>query len=134
MKKRYFVVPAALALLLALCTGGSELPEGFDKNKVLLKSKQFIKRLNARDYQGCFGSFNEMMKGSFSLEKMESTMNPIFDVLGDFVRVKGVSLTSKHALGTDYAVCTVKCIYENGPANFTLSLDPDLRIGGLYIK
>lgn len=134
MKKRYFVVPAALILLLAVCTGGSELPKGFNKNQVLNKSKQFIKRLNARDYEGCFADFNDLMMGSFSLEKMKSTMNPIFDVLGGFVRVKGISLTSKKVLGTNYAVCTIKCIYENGAANFTLSLDPELKIGGLYIK
>lgn len=134
MKKRYIVVPAALALLLAACTGSSELPDGYEKNQVLNKSKMFIKKLDARDYDGCFACFNPMMKASLSKERLTSTMNPILDVLGDFVRLKGISLTSKKALGTNYAVCTLKCVYEHGAANFTLLLDSDLKIGGLYIK
>lgn len=134
MKKRYIVVPAALALLFASLTGGSELPEGFEKNRVLKKAKYFINRLNAGDYENCYGSFNPIMESSMTLEKLKITMDPILHVLGDFVRYKGVSLSSKKILGTDYAVCTVKCIYENGTANFTLSLDKDMKIGGLYIK
>lgn len=135
MKKRYIVFPAAaFALLLAVCAGGSDLPEGFEKNQVLQKAKYFIKCLNARNYEKCYNAFNPIMETSMNLEKLQATMDPIFDVLGGFVRVKGISLSSRKVLGADYAVCTIKCIYENGAANFTLSLDKDLKLGGLYIK
>lgn len=134
MKKRYIIVPAtALALLLAVCTGGNELSEGFEKEQVMKKAKYFIKRLNNRDYEYCYQMFNPIMEEAMNLEKLKTTMNPIFDVLGNFVRVKGIAVSSKKVHGADYAVCTIKCIYENGPANFTLSLDKNLKLGGLYI-
>lgn len=135
MKKRYIVASsAALALLLAACAGSGDLPEGFEKDRVLKKAKYFIKCLNRRDYDKCYQAFNAIMESSMTLKKLQTTMDPIFDVLGKFVRVKGISLTSKKVLGADYAVCTIKCIYEHGAANFTLSLDRDLKLGGLYIK
>lgn len=134
MKKRYIAVPAALVLFYAICAGSSELPEGFDKNRVFRVSKDFINRLNEGDFKACYQRFNETMKSSMSSERLESTFRSIAEGLGGFVRFKGLSVSAKKSLGVEYAVCVVKCQYEKEAATFTLSLDKEMKIGGLYIK
>lgn len=134
MKKRYFVIPAAAALLYCLYTSESELPGEFEKVKVYRCAKSFIADLNSREYPACYSCFTPAMQGSMSSEKLAATLDAVLNSLGDFIRFKGFSVSPKKILGDDYAVCTVKCVYENGPATFTLSLNRDMKVGGLYIK
>ena len=136
MKKRYIVVPAAMALLLGICAScaANELPSGFDRDQVIETSEGFIDQLNAQDYESCYDQFSDLMKESMSQKKLENTFTSIFEGLGGFVRFKSVSLSSSKSLGVEYAVCIVKCQYENEAATFTISLDKDMKVGGLYIK
>ena len=134
MKKRYYMVPAAMALLLLVCAGENKLPEGFDKNAVYKTARNFILNLNKKEYNCCYSLFNKKMQTAMDREKLQSTLDSVLASLGEFVRFKGISAAPKKILGQDYTVCTVKCVYENGSATYTLSLDRDLKIGGLYIK
>lgn len=134
MKKRYFMIPAAMALLLSVYLSENQLPDGFDKTKVYQIAKDFITRLNDRQYEQCCHRFNQNMQTAMDREKLQNTLDSVLSNLGDFVRFKGVSAVAKRIAGTEYAVCTVKCIYKNGPATFTISLDKNLLVGGLYIK
>ena len=128
------MVPAAMALLLLICAGENRLPEGFDKNAVYKTARNFILSLNKKEYSRCYSLFNEKMQTAMDREKLQSTLDSVLESLGGFVRFKGISAAPKKILGQDYAVCTVKCVYENGNATYTLSLDSNLHIGGLYIK
>ncbi|MGF6376784.1 hypothetical protein M2140_001862 [Clostridiales Family XIII bacterium PM5-7] len=135
MKKKYIILPAMM-LLLGICVGcsGDNLPAGFEKEQVVDQSKSFIRLLTEREYAKCYDQFNDIMKNSMDQKKLENTFNSIFEGLGGFVRFKSESLSQSKSLGVDYAVCVIKCLYENGEATFTISLDKDLQIGGLYIK
>ncbi|MFR7989402.1 MAG: DUF3887 domain-containing protein [Anaerovoracaceae bacterium] len=134
MKKRYIVVPAALALLYAICAGSGELPGGFEKNHVFRSAKDFINKLNEGDFEACCQRFNEAMAASMDKEKLENKFRPITEILGPFVRFKGISISVKKSSDAQYAVCIVKCQYEKEDATFTLFLDKEMKIGGLYIK
>ena len=134
MKKRYIVIPAAMLLFACTYLRESRLSEQFARDRVYGASKNFINRLNGREYESCYQSFNQAMRASMSLNRLQNTLDSVLNSLGRFVRFKGISASEKTVLGEDYAVCTVKCVYENGPATFTISLDKDLKIGGLYIK
>ncbi len=134
MKKSYLVIPAALTLLAAVCLTENELSAGFEKNRVYRTSKEFINGLNRRRYNACYGFFNDTMKCAMTSEKLTSTLDAVLGSLGRFIRFKGISVSTKKILGQNYASCTVKCVYENGPATFTISLDENLKIGSLYIK
>ncbi len=134
MKKRYFMVPAAMVLLLGVYLSESPLPDGFEKNSVYKTAKSFIISLSGRQYDRCYRRFSGNMQTAMDREKLQSTLDTVLAGLGDFVRFKGISVCPKKILGEDYAVCTVKCIYENGPATYTISLDKNLLVSGLYIK
>lgn len=135
MKKKFIIVPA-MALLLGICVGcsGDEVPAGFDKEQITESSKVFIESLNQGDFEKCYEQFNDVMKSSMDQEKLENTFKPILEGLGSFVEFKSKSLSQNKSLGVDYAVCIVKCAYKNGEATYTISLDKDLKVGGLYIK
>lgn len=134
MKKSYLVIPAALTLLAYVCLTGNELSAGFEKNRVYGTAREFIGGLNQRRYDVCYGFFSDTMKKAMTSEKLASTLDSVLGSLGGFIRFKGFSASTKKILGQNYAICTVKCIYENGPATYTVSLDENLKIGSLYIK
>lgn len=135
MKKRYIILPAMM-LLLGICVGcsGDDLPEDFEKDQVIDSSKSFIRLLGEGDYEECYNQFSDIMKNSMGQQKLENTFKPIFEGLGGFVRFKSESLSKSKSLGVEYAVCIIKCLYENGEATYTISLDNHMKVGGLYIK
>lgn len=135
MKKKYIVIPVLiLALGLFVGCGSKRLPDGFDEDQVKSVANDFIDKINGGNYEECYNQFGAIMKDSMTEEKLTSTFTPILESLGEFKQIKKYSLSSANSLGTDYAVCTVTCEYANGNATYTISIDKDQNIGGLYIK
>ena len=135
MKKRYIIIPA-LILSLGLFIGCSskKLPEGFNEVQVVDNAKRFIENINNKNYENCYSQFSEIMKNSMTEDSLKTTFDPILESLGAFKEFKKVSLSNATSFGTDYAVCIVTCQYEKGEATYTVSLDKEMLVGGLYIK
>lgn len=136
MKKRYWVVPAALLLLAGMYIGNNDQQKlsSTEKNEVIIRAKNFIRRINRIEYQGCYSLFDENLKSSMTLEQMTHTFDKILDSLGDFEKFKGISINLHESLGEEYVVCAIKCDYSMGVATYTISFNQKLEIGGLYIK
>ncbi|MFQ9894152.1 MAG: DUF3887 domain-containing protein [Emergencia sp.] len=134
MKKKYLIIPAALALLAGVYAGGSELPEGFEKNRVFKTAKAFIRKFNQQDYLSCRAMFNADLCITMADDRLEKTFGPVRESMGKFIRIKGISATSKKLAGDDYVVCIVKCQYEYSEPDFIITLNQHMQICGLSIE
>lgn len=136
MKK---LICAALALLLffgaaACSSGGGSLPEGFDEEETVSLAKSAVKALSEKDYETVASYFSPAM-GDFGATELEDALDAQIDALGPFDSFA----SEAHSSGSDpgigeYAVLVLVCKYEKGRATYTISVDENQMICGLYMK
>lgn len=125
---------AALALLLSvifsLCACLPALPEGFSEEEVKAQAESVVQLLSDKDYQGVAAMFGDEMAAALDAKGLEEALGATLDKLGGYSGIK-----SEAVFGQDgYAVCVIVAEYEFGAAAYTISLDTDGRVCGLYMK
>lgn len=136
MKRRNLYFTAAILLLVGLYIG-NRASVGIGpraRNEIVMRSKNFIRRLNRHDYEACYAAMNEDMTKSMSLSRVKETFVPVLDALGDFNAFRSASVSRRDFDEIKRIACSVKCEYDNGNAVFTILFDPSFRIAGLSIK
>ena len=135
MKKRTFLICSAMFLGIGLYMGyrsnqiTSEEWEEFN-----LHSKSLIRKLNRRDYAACIDTFDDSMRESMTTDRMAQVFDPPLNTLGSFYKFKGITVQKKNPAISDYNTCQVRCEYQNGQATFTVFLDKDYKVGGVYLE
>ncbi len=134
MKKRYLVIPAAMILGVGLYIGSRCSMQSTDRAELSMRAKNFVRRLNRRDYASCFESFDAKMQSSMGVEQMRATFDPILDTLGEFVEFRGATVTMRDTDGPEYYRCALHCDYSEGPAIITILFNRMMEVAGVYIK
>ena len=135
MKKKHLAVAAALTLFLGVYIGARMNGVGSAvKNDLTLRGKNFIRRLNRRDYDACVAAFAGSMENGMDAERLKSSFGPALETLGGFVRFRTVSFSRPDRSDRDYILCTIKCDYENSQAVFDILFNEDNEICGLHLK
>ena len=80
--------------------------------------------------------WNSMMKSMAGKEMMTDQVLPIVEDLGAFEEFDKEAVTGSKDKDTEqeFAVAVVKVKYEKRKAQFTISFDEDMKVGGFYIK
>jgi len=136
MKKfRFLALALALALAaLAGCSSGS-LPEGFVKEDVQREAEDVVTLLSAGEYDTVEALFSSDMKAALDAAALEKALGPQLEKLGAFDSVTSEAVAGgKNDQVGDYAVAVLVCKYENGSATYTISIDADGLVCGLYMK
>lgn len=130
-----------LLLLSLVCAGllsgcGYDLPDNFEEEAVTERSHQVIDLLNAGDYATVSRMFRADVQESMPAEKLEESLSPIFEKLGEFqsFQASATAGTKDKDTKAEYAVIVVACVYEKGKAQFTMYFDTEMALVGLYIK
>lgn len=136
MRKR-FTITIVLALVLVLGLGGcaAGLPSGFEAETVEQKAHEIVGYLNARDYAAVERAEREDVRSALGASVLEQALGEMLNGLGAFKQIDSTTLTStKGESGEEYAVAVVTASYENGKAVYTISIDADLLVVGLYMR
>ena len=136
MKKRYAAIPAALCIVLGICVfcESKKTVPAEEKIDLVMRSKNFIRRMNRREFENCCDMFSETMAENNPAEKLRDTFEPVLDSLGDFRCFKNAVVTKKIYDGSEYILCTLRGIYEEGTAVFTILFGGDSTIDGVYVR
>ncbi len=136
MKKSMVLLLCLLCLLglLSAC-GGNALPEGFNEEDVLAQAENVVGLLSARDYTGVAELFSPEMAAELDAAALELALDDSLGSLGSFESfgTEVVAGGSSESIG-DFAVAVLRCKYENGKAIYTISIDRDGNLCGLYMK
>ena len=131
MRKRDLAAAGLLLLMAGIyigCKYGAD--SSIDKEEYIIRAKNFVRRINRRDYEDCRLAFDDTLQSTMPTEKLGQTFDPILETLGEFKRFRGTGI-SKRDSGI-YAL--VKCEYEKGPASFTIIFDEEGAVSGIYVK
>ena len=140
-KTRYFTGIILLAVLLAevltACAGSRKLSDKFDEAEVKAAAEEVIEILNEGDVDTLVDEkWNTVMKSMVGKELLKDEVLPIIEELGAFEEFDREAVTGSRDRDTeqDFAVAVVKVKYEKRKAQFTISFDEDMKVGGFFVK
>lgn len=123
-----------LCFLLGACAG-TALPDGFTEADVLASAENVITLLSCGEYEAVADTFSTQMAQALDAEGLEAAIGSRLDALGGFGAFKSRATTGKSdAVIGDFAVAVIVCSYENGTATYTISIDENGNVCGLYMK
>ena len=135
--KKVLLSALALVLILSLAAcSSSKLADGFKEDEVLAKAKNVVETINTLDYDAVVAFVRSDLQSQLTAETLESAWDAQLRDAGAFKEFKSTSAYGQKSksTGEDYAVCILVCSYENATRTFTISMDKDLAIVGLYMK
>ena len=137
MKKTMILAVALMALtwLLAGC-GGAKLADVYDKDEVTDRAKDMVELINDRDYEAVAGEVREDLRDQLTPDILSNAWDAALDKSGAFEDYKSVTVIGQknRNSGEDYAVVVLVGKYENASRTFTIMMDENLDIVGLYMK
>ncbi len=126
-----------LAFLLSGCAQTHKLSEEFDEAEVKAAAEEVIEALNNAEVDTLVEEdWNATMKSALDAESVKTQILPIIEELGEFEGFDQEAVTGGKDPDTEqeFAVAVVKAKYEKRKAQFTISFDEDMKVGGFYIK
>lgn len=135
--KKFLSLSLALLMLLSLAACGSAgLSEEYDEAEVLARAKELVLLINTLDYEAVCGQLREDLSGAISPEELENAWDESLEKAGAFVEFKSAAASSQESksTGENYAVAVLVCKYENASLTYTIFMDVDLNIVGMYMK
>lgn len=129
------IVLAISSIFIFASCSGSPLPEGVDEEAVISSAKEIVTQISNREYEMVVEKLDDQMKQTLDADGMQEAFGANLDRLG-----KLESFQSEAAAGGtsseigDYSTVALVCKYENGKAVYTISIDLDGKICGLYMK
>lgn len=136
-KARIEVILALFTVMTLLIAGCAPkgVPEGFNEDVVISQAKEVVMLMSARDYEGVVGRFSEIMKEALPENSLEAAVDATMTKLGTFREYRSVAAGSgENPTIGKFAVVVIKASYENGEATYTISIDKDGKLTGLYLK
>lgn len=123
--------------ILAGCAGDQKLSDKFDESEVKAAAEEVIEILNDGDIDTLVDEkWNAVMKSAADKDMMREQMLPVMEELGAFEGFDREAVTGSKDKDTEqeFAVAVIKAKYEKRKAQFTISFDEDMKVGGFYIK
>lgn len=136
MKKIFSLILAALMLLSLAACGSAKLSEEFEEKAVINRAEELVALINTLDYEAVCGELREDLRSALNAEELESAWGEGLQNAGAFVEFSNEAAVSQpsKATGENYAVVVLICKYENAKLTFTISMDAELNIVGMYMK
>ena len=138
MKKSHLAVLlcAALFIFALSACGGYKLAEGFDEKQVTQRAEAAVALANGGDYDALVSSFRTDLQKQLTADQFKSAWAAQLRDAGAFQSYKSTAVygTKDKSTGEDYAVAVIVAEYENAAHTFTVSVDKDLTLVGMYMK
>lgn len=136
MRKIAIMTVVLMLLGMLSACGGAKLADIYDEDDVIARAKEVVGIINTGDYEAVVAQVREDLRDKLPAETLEEAWGPALAEAGAFEEYASVSVIGQKSksTGEDYAVTVLTCRYENGKRIFTVSMDKDLAIVGLYMK
>jgi hypothetical protein len=135
--KKLLILVMCIVGITAILSGCSApaLPEGLDEEAIYARAEQVVANISKGDYEGTAAMFSPEMAAALDAAGLEKAIGGMVTKLGSFEKITAKSAAGKNdATIGDYAVVIIAAKYENGRATYTISIDKEGQIIGLYMK
>ena len=126
---------ASLLLILLSSCSAPGLSSAFNEEEVKQAAEKVVTLLNNQDTDGLRAIFTEQMDAAIT----DEVFGQIFSALaegGKFLEIEDMAVfgSTDKSSGEEFAVATVRAVYDMKTFTYTISFDKDMRLAGLYYK
>ena len=128
-----FCILIGTLFLLTACASLGPLPEGFSEEDVTAIAVDTVTKLSSEKYDEVCERFSPVM--NIGADQLKNAVGARIEKVGPLEEVLSTTVGgSSHKDIGDYAVVILDCRHTDGRSYFTVSIDRDGRICGLYMK
>lgn len=136
MKKVKMILLVMLVMSVLTACGAGKLSENYVEDDVIAKAQQVVELFNEKDYQAVTDMVREDLKEQLSADVLKNALDEKLTSAGEFVEYSQSAAAGQQdkSTGEDYAIAVLICKYENSNLTFTISMDEDMNLVGIYMK
>jgi len=133
--KRILFIVVTFSVILSACTS-PKLADSYDENAVIDRAKDVVKMINSQNFDAVNAELREDLQDQLTSTQLKDAIGQKMIDAGAFVDFQTISTLGQKSksTGEDYATVVLVADYESSPIVFTISMDSNLDIVGLYVK
>lgn len=136
MKKVRIILLTMLVMGVLTACGAGKLSENYVEDDVITKAEQVVELFNDKDYQAVTDMVREDLQEQLSADVLKSALDEKLTAAGEFMEYSQSATAGQQdkSTGEDYAIVVLICKYQNSNLTFTISMDEDMNLVGIYMK
>ena len=132
---RNFFILLVFLTALAACNS-VKLADIYDENIVTERAKEVIEMINSQDYDKVNAEIRDDLQDQLTARKLKDVIGAKLDEAGAFIEYPSITTLGQKSKtsGEDYATVVLVGKYEKSTIVFTITMDSNLDIVGLYVR
>jgi len=133
---RVLFILLVFSIALTACASAVKLAEIYDENIVTERAKEVVEMLNSQDYDKVNAEIRDDLQDQLTASKLKDVIGAKLDEAGAFSEYPSITTLGQKSKtsGEDYATVVLVGKYEKSTLVFTITMDSNLDIVGLYVK
>lgn len=135
--KKIIAVFVTLCMTLTLCACSSpKLADIYEEEKVIARGKEVVDLIHAFDFTSVNEEVREDLQDNLSVDVLENALREPMESAGAFIDYSIITAMGQKSksTGEDYATAIIGCKYENASIIYTITMDHNMDIVGIYRK
>jgi hypothetical protein len=132
---RILFILLVFSITLSACTS-VKLADIYDENIVTERAKEVVEMINSQDYDKVNAEIRDDLQDRLTSKKLKDAIGALLVEAGAFIEYQSITALGQKSKtsGEDYATVVLVGKYEKSIVVFTISMDSNLDIVGLYVK
>jgi len=124
-----------ISIMLSACTS-TKLADIYDENSVIERAKEVVAIINLQDYDSVNAELRDDLQDQLTSNQLQDAIGKKLVGAGDFIDYQSITTLGQKSksTGEDYATVVLVGKYENSSLVFTITMDSNLEIVGIYLK
>jgi len=123
------------SITLSACAS-TKLADTYDENIVTERAKEVVGMMNAQSFDKVNAEIRDDLQDQLTSSKLKEAIGAKLAEAGAFIEYPSISTLGQKSKtsGEDYATVVLVGKYENSTVVYTITMDTNLDIVGLYVK
>jgi hypothetical protein len=132
---RILFILLVFSITLSACTS-AKLADKYDENIVTERAKKVVEMINSQDYDKVNAEIRHDLQDQLTSDKLKDAIGAKLVEAGAFIEYQSTTTLGQKSKmsGEDYATVVLVGKYEESVIVFSITLDSNLDIVGLYVK
>jgi hypothetical protein len=132
---RILFILLVFSITLSACTS-EKLADIYDENIVTERAKEVVEMINSQDYDKVNAEIRDDLQDRLTSNQLKDAIGAKLVEAGAFIEYQSKTTLGQKSKtsGEDYATVVLVGEYEKSTVVFTITMDSNLDIVGLYVK
>jgi len=132
---RILFILLVFSITLSACTS-VKLADIYDENIVIERAREVVEMINSQDYEKVNAEIRDDLQDRLTSNQLKDAIGAKMVEAGAFIEYQSITTLGQKSKtsGEDYATVVLVGKYEKSTVVFTISMDSNLDIVGLYVK